>query len=69
MSRFAHLIMLVTYLLGVASIPIALLLVFAPHFMSRLFTPTPRGGLIFAIALFVCSIASSLVRTATQAKS
>lgn len=68
MSRFAHLIMLVSYLLGIVSVIVVLLLAFAPRLTSRL-PLTARGGLIFAITLFLCSIASYLVRTASQAKS
>ena len=68
MSRFAHLIMLISYLLAVVGVIVILLLAFVPRFASRL-SLTPRGGMVFVITLFLCSIASSLVRAATQAKS
>jgi hypothetical protein len=60
MSRVSHLIMQLSYIAGVASIALVLLLVFVPGIAGKLHL-TPRGGLIFASTLFVCTIASYLV--------
>lgn len=68
MSRLSHLIMIVSYVLGVVSIVIVILMALVPQFASRVHLTT-RGGLIFACTLFLCTLASYLVRTAAQPKS
>lgn len=60
MSRVSHLIMQLSYIAGVVSIVVVLLLAFVPGVGARL-PLTPRGGLLFASTLFVCTIASYLV--------
>lgn len=63
MSRVSHLIMQLSYIAGVVSLVVVLLLAFAPGVSAKLHL-TPRGGLIFASTLFVCTIASYLVAKA-----
>ena len=64
MSPFANLIMILSYLLGLASVIAVAILAIVPSLEARLHLTT-RGGLFFAITLFLCSIASSLVRKAS----
>ena len=69
MSRVSHLVMLVTYVMGVVSIVIVLLFAVVPNLSGKVHLTT-RGGLVFACTLFLCTIASYLVKTSgSQAKS
>jgi len=57
MSRVSQLVMQLSYVAGLISLALAVLLVFAPGVTGRIHL-TPRGGLVFAGTLFLCAIAS-----------
>lgn len=60
MSRVSHLIMQLSYIAGVLSIVVVVLFATIPGLQMRSHLTT-RGGLIFACAVFLCTIASYLV--------
>jgi hypothetical protein len=60
MSRVAHLIMQLSYVGGVLSLVLVLLMAFVSSVAWKLHVTT-RGGLVFACTLFFCTIASYLV--------
>ena len=60
MTRIAHSIMLVSYILGLLSVVLA----FTVRFITAVgegLNVSPRGGLIFAGVLFLCTVASHAV--------
>ena len=63
MFRVAHLIMLISYVLGVVSLVLVIAFAVYPR-LAGLLGLTTRGGLIFACTVFWCAIASYLVRQA-----